>query len=690
MSRDALRTLICNKVDSIAWPTQRLINSALLDELSGKYAVPNDIQGNRTKAIAKAIENAIKRTVSKVDGTPGRQYFNALYNELVYEHVLDNRPNLRGIAFVHALYDLHGHADLISELDEVLIDTILAHFQALLKIQTYPEFAQPAPPTANRQVAVATALRRLTQKYGFSVHIGDGDIFLNSEDLRPACSDLERLITQYGGIHLANAIQGVLTKSGRYDSVQKRFHIIVAGDMMGEKKNPSVPFGYLFSLAQKHPHLGTKAAAHQTDAKLHQEIFELSTNIVAALDVEVYNVWETEFRTGSALVKLMRDLVVYDSNFKIAQTRSTDAKIILNGLFDWIAGSAYETSIPVKEIINFGRGLCKLIENKNTSVIVNRSQLKKLSQRSCITLGKLLDIFSHPATPPNANFLLPTDGDKADAETRPLIRLDRNRYWLPLQGSVLGAVVEAIRDYYRRSSPSFERELGDKFEAFVKALLSSRSIPIRCGKYREKKGVEPEIDVAIESTDLISLIEIKKKPLTRKAMIGSDFDLLIDVWQSLFDSQIQALRHEINLRRNGQIAFTDGTVLQYASQEFERISVVLTDFGSLQDKRTIDQILRFFSSARFSCSEADKNAKLLELNKKCESFVRLYDEWIALIGDQPNLPFLGCWFLSLPQLLLLLDDVNSAADFAKNLQATKCVTFKTMDFYFEYKKSRPA
>jgi hypothetical protein len=193
-----------------------------------------------------------------------------------------------------------------------------------------------------------------------------------------------------------------------------------------------------------------------------------------------------------------------------------------------------------------------------------------------------------------------------------------------------------------------------------------------------------EVDVALETPKYINFIEVKKKPLTRKSMMGSDYNLLIDLWQSLLDSQVQALRHENHLRAKGQISFESGASIVHNARECERISVVMTDFGSLQYRRIIDQALQFFSHAKFSHPEKEVQDKLDELNKKCQLFVSLHKEWATLLGAQPNIPFLSCWFLSLPQFILLLDGVKTVEEFSQNLRKTKHISFMSLDFYSDY------
>ncbi len=49
-----------------------------------------------------------------------------------------------------------------------------------------------------------------------------------------------------------------------------------------------------------------------------------------------------------------------------------------------------------------------------------------------------------------------------------------------------------------------------------------------------------------------------------------------------------------------------------------------------------------------------------------------------------NQLFFNCWFFSLPQLVLLLDGIDGAAELAKRLSRLKHMTFRTLDFYRDF------
>lgn len=682
---DNLCAQIRDALDRTDWPSTKHITSYLLDELSTKYAVPESANGNRQRIIEEAIVKAIKRELINEDGVfDAWQYFNAIHNNLIYEYVLFGTDNLRSIVFIDYLRNIHRGNNKTTPLNAQLLTRLVQYIHDICKISSSPDLANPNVPRINRTMSVANRARMLMNEFGMPCHIANGDVFIHESDMKRICTILEKQISQYGGINLINHIIEHLAASGRYDSDLERYHIIAHGDPMGNKFTPSIPFGYLLNLGIKYARAGWRTPEETKSSPLIDNIISIATSIVAVLDVEPYGPWETEHRVGRDAFDMTRSLVLFDANFKIPQIRSSDAEAILNGLFSWIESSRYKKTISVHTLISFGISLCNLINGQHSSVVISRSKLKELCEDRG-AFQDILDIFSHHSTPANQHFSTPLDWDKANAIDRPLVKIADQQYLLPLQGWTVCASIEAILSYYRDNYDSFESAMGIQIEALVKETLKNHSVIFKTGRYQEKRGIEPEIDAAIEGDDDIYLIEIKKKSLTRRAIIGSDYHLLTDLWKSLLDSQIQAIRHELNLRRNGHILFSSGECLHLNGRRVEKLSIVLNDFGSLHDRSIIRQILAFFCSCKFAHPDSQINEHLQSLNMKCKTFTQYHNELDKLLGPNHGIPFFDCCFLSLPQLFVSLDNIVGASDLVASLRRGKHITHKSLDYYYERK-----
>ena len=210
-------------------------------------------------------------------------------------------------------------------------------------------------------------------------------------------------------------------------------------------------------------------------------------------------------------------------------------------------------------------------------------------------------------------------------------------------------------------------------------------------KYRNEKDKKGEIDIVVEASDTLIFFEIKTKALTRRSRCGSDINLFFDLLESLLESQIQANNHEIFIRKNGSIRFIEEENLEvnFNNKEIAKVSVTLLDYGSFQDRAFILQFLQSlllgeleFNNGKIHNKDTKKKIEILE--KKVYEFKEQYNELIKLAPEKTNDPFFYCWFLSLPQLLILLDHVNSSEDLKRELWQTRNFSTGSMDFYKEY------
>lgn len=182
----------------------------------------------------------------------------------------------------------------------------------------------------------------------------------------------------------------------------------------------------------------------------------------------------------------------------------------------------------------------------------------------------------------------------------------------------------------------------------------------------------------------------KKKTLTRRAKAGSDAHLLLDFAGSLLAAQAQAGWHEVQLRRHHHLDLArDGIAkrLELNGREVERVAVSLLDFGSFQDRFLLKQFLELTMNVSFTPVAASLNEKFEELN---ELLVAIRKQVAALYPGQKevNQPFFNCWFLSVPQLLVLLDGVTDGASFRAELWSCRHVVTGSSDFYFDLSRMR--
>jgi len=87
-------------------------------------------------------------------------------------------------------------------------------------------------------------------------------------------------------------------------------------------------------------------------------------------------------------------------------------------------------------------------------------------------------------------------------------------------------------------------------------------------------------------------------------------------------------------------------------------------------------------NASFTSPEPAMNNKVKQFNTKLGE---LRDQFAALHAGKTEVhaPFFHCWFLSIPQLLVLLDGVTGSDEFKKALWQTRSLASGTSDFYHD-------
>ena len=107
--------------------------------------------------------------------------------------------------------------------------------------------------------------------------------------------------------------------------------------------------------------------------------------------------------------------------------------------------------------------------------------------------------------------------------------------------------------------------------------------------------------------EIVILIEVKKKPLTRRARAGSDLSLVLDLAQSLLEAQEQAGNHEMRLLREGYLDLNENGEtyrVQLNGRSIERIALSFTDFGSFHDRLFLEKFLNAIIRLKFGVADS--------------------------------------------------------------------------------------
>ena len=533
-----------------------------------------------------------------------------------------------------------------------------------------------------RQFQAAKAARRL-RDHGYKIYLKDGNVYLEETSELALTDKLGGLVQDMGGIAVAAQIFAIIKP--RFDLTQKRYHLVRTFAPFGSVTEPACPFGYLLLLAIKHPFLPRS----RPDIKAKwQQLIELSTDYAALCDVQPYNQYELMFKDGNTLVSFLQEIVLYDAFFTIPQMRSQDAIKIARGIFGWLdINKKLPCGCSIAEALMVAGKVFEIEPLKHEPICFNAKALaKKIDLLNPKQVSRILKrVFSHPIQGANQDFKKPTDVPGPDFFKRPLLALTNDHYCLIDKSACASSLIEALLAQLREVHPGLDDSLGAQLELFLSSELEKKGVTFCQGQY-VSGGQNGECDLVIETSDNIIFLEIKKKPLTRKARAGSDIALLVDLAGSLLDAQLQTGWHEIRLRKAGYLDLhnkqSSCTRVSLKGRDVERIAVTLFDYGGLQDRMLLKQFLEAHLTLNFSTHHAQFHKKLSDLNAKVQK-LREQTEALAQVTDSQRQPFFNCWFLSIPQLLVLLDDVTDNDSFKSALWNIRHMWTGSLDFYFD-------
>lgn len=549
-----------------------------------------------------------------------------------------------------------------------------------------------------REFGVGKAARRLSKR-GYAIEQHGGRLHVSNADDDRLVARIEELVRGLGGLNVARKLfQTVLST---YDAPLARY-LITRRIQVGRPMSPDVPWGYLLALAGKHLYEKARSTAPQAD---WNELVALVTDYAALHDVQDYSPPIFETLTTDELPGSLSRRALYDTIFTFPQLRPTDVVRILRPLLYKIPSDRpYGAGWTLSDVYAVIERIYQCIGDRCGPVTLDVGYVSRSVPNVTRAVAKdiILNVLSHPPEGPSRLFSRPTgrtakqsDGGPDTGNNlyfKPLLPLNGGKF-VVLDKSVAGvafleAVISALRDIEKGQ---FQSEIvGKGVENLVRHELAAHGITTYTGEYVTKAGISGECDQVIDEPGHLVFLESKAKALTRNANAGSDVDIVVSLAASVIAAQEQAMGHEVQLRRDTTLHLAESNHdLTWQEQDVDRIAVALFDFGVFQDRTTLSKLLPQILPARYSAidSEAQKLHKktLKELNEKTlPALIDHLGSWNEF-GLKKRDPFFGSWFLSVPQLLVLLDGVSEPTEFLSRLRFLRSATHQTYNFYAEVK-----
>lgn len=538
---------------------------------------------------------------------------------------------------------------------------------------------------------IATSVKRLVEM-GCEIEITNSDIHIKS-GLEVVVNELIEKIKAVGGIVVTKSLFNHLNQLKKYSTRFERYFITREASGISFDQKPQIPFGFLLNLSLKYPYENIKVKNPQT---LLNEIIELAITISnGAYGVQHYNFWEFHFQSGETIIQFCTEIALWDSMFTIPQCRPSSALEICDNLFSFISDTDFKSALGFsrQEFLQVTNEINQLALNTHSPTTVYHSALTKvLKHIDKNTIQNILDFISHLSAV-NENCILPSDYSSIDFGQKPLMKLGATKFLLVNKSwcapNYFESLATPLREYFKLLKRDLDNELGGQLETYLQNKLTANGIAFVTGDY-DVDGIHGECDLLIESEKCIILIEFKKKVLTRKSKSGVETHILLDLSDSILSAQLQAGRTEIILREKGSITLKakDGkeVTVNLNDKQIERVALTQLEFGGFQDRGIINQFLKSLLTHSFGTYSTDSGIikKFNKLEEKQKVWVEQYNKLQDIDKGFAHFPYFNCWFMSLPQLMEVINLSNDNNSFYETFRKTKHVSLNTLDWYREF------
>lgn len=535
-----------------------------------------------------------------------------------------------------------------------------------------------------RLVDLACALGRLT-KFGVKYECLDNGVFLSSDSNEIIRDRIDSLCRKIGGKRLLSEMFSFLEPS--FNAEIGRYLIFRKVSMGLESVSPAYPWGYYLALGVKH--LGDSGVDDCLDDLRELSVFV--RDLITVWEIQPYSVWEGIFVRDSAYLEFLRAGVLYDGLVNFSQVSGRHARSIINGLCGPFVDARHESyGVKLSLAKKVSLSLIELSLQKKPR-FVTWLDISRCSGLSRHEVEKAMRLLAHQPCAANKDFSYPPFNENIDSNFKPSFFVGAKYYLLPRCLTAVGAI-NALLNMISRPNGKFDSNLdnalGVVFERYIRRMLQEKGVENATGNFLATDGGDSgECDIVVQGDNKIFLIEVKKKALTRRAMSGIDYELLNDISDSLLHSHAQAMKAECQLQRTAGLNLKGpegrDASIKLQGREIERVSLSLYDFGSLQDRATLQVVLKLAVGIRFKSEHPDAESAIKKWHEHIEDIYR-YGLELGEFSSGTKMPFSNSSFMSLPQLLTMLEGCKSVSEFESFMTEGKYVVRGTRDFYAEH------
>lgn len=499
-------------------------------------------------------------------------------------------------------------------------------------------------------------------------------------------------IRRIGGIRFLNALFSTI----EYDNDIHRFVLPRQGNMPKVTEiSIDLPYNFMLNVGLRHLKHDGERGIKDKDIR---RVIDICRDICfACYPVQEWSIWGDIFYVDKSPIEYIRNLVYKKSIYGLDQASPEYVKGFLRFTIDYIKSRPelfqFKLGFGLDDYLTVMDAVMALTSSEKIRIVDVGKIRTRLDRR---TLSAILQWLCQPVSKVNDGYYSPMEYERVSYWPTPIFTDKTNMILMPTSISAWGWV-EALLAAIRQVDSSVDKEMGTIIEKYVAHKFGQHGISSIGGEYQQPKT--GECDHVVVTNDRVVFIEDKKKPLTRAAYSGVFKNILSDLTQSLVASQQQCLQHQEDLMKAGQLAMTDKetgvvTTLDNSILKFENISLSLPDYGPIQSRIILKQVLDLIIRNDFHADTAnitdpeelkDIQARVADLAKKQKKL----RSSVAFLAEQQNDgrfdPFFDSWFMSLEQLTFVIEHSDSNDKFYEILKKIKYTTVGTLDFYNEWR-----
>ena len=530
-------------------------------------------------------------------------------------------------------------------------------------------------------------------KYGVRVRIENNDLVFDKVNM--VTSMISDWVSRIGGIRFVEALLAPMP----FDTQKGRLMLLRQGNLPNPNEFvPAYPFGYLLNLGLRHT---SSKGSDEALNKYFSQVLDLSRDLcLAVYPYQSYTMWENIFHRSETVLDYFKRLTLQDSIYYLIQSGKAFVQEMCNFLIDEIekADMKLNADFSLSEYRQLMNGLIDRtdvkkfvrLNPKDIDIFADKGRHLEILKKICFQIGTVNPGYEEPDSYNHVNY-----------SDRPFMMLPNDDIiFYPTTIGVWGWY-EMLMSLLRPLDNQIDNKVGLMLEGLMHQKLNDKGIATKTGKYKID-GIDGEADVIMESQNRILLVEMKKKSMTRAARQGYMYQIILDFAGSLLDSQEQCFRTEALLKRKGQIELKVKKkvvdTLEWENRESDKITLTLTDYGTLQSRVVLDKILREMLRYRFCVEEkeirefepdGEKQDLIIKGYTKLEKKQNDMSMYLSELQKQEDPkrrynPFFNSFFFNLEQVIFMVSLANNVDELFDIIDAHRTTMMGTFDFWQEF------